>query len=315
MPPSAPDFWKRKDSVLSLILMPFSLIYTAASHIKSAFTKPYQSRLPVLCVGNAVLGGSGKTPVVHALLPLLTEAGFERPVILLRGYGGTLKGPTFVDPAVHTAKDTGDEALLHAQYAPTIISADRAAGARLAELSDADIIIMDDGLQNNGLKKNLCVLVHNFETRTGNGLIFPAGPLREPLETAARKCAFAIAFNLKDISKFPIPVFHAETFVVSEHDKTKTYNAFAGIGHPDKFHQTLLENGFQINEFFSFPDHHPYQEEEISSLLAKGLPLLTTSKDFVRIREKANIAPVEIALKLDGAEDIVQILRDGLRRS
>lgn len=317
MPPKAPAFWTWPGhTIMSRALTPASWIYRAASAMLKRAAKPYKSHLPVLCIGGAVMGGSGKTPVLHALLPLLEQSGFVRPVILLRGYGGTLKGPTRVDPAIHTASDVGDEAILHAWRAPTIIAADRAAGARMAEAMNADIIIMDDGLQNNSLEKTASVLVYDTLRGAGNGQVFPAGPLREPLSAAAEKCVAIVATGGGARADFPgKPVFETALSITSSHDKAVNYGAFAGIGYPEKFKNTLEQNGFRLTAFVPFPDHHPYSPGDCEMLLRPALPLLTTEKDYVRLPEnlRARTQAVSIALAFDDEATFSALLKKALK--
>lgn len=270
MPLKAPSFWAHK-GIAAQMLLPLSCLYLAVHRLKTKLAKPYKSSVPVLCIGGVVAGGSGKTPVAHAVLALIREhALFENPVLLTRGYGGALKGPTLVDLSVHNAKDVGDEAMLHAAHAPTIISRNRVQGAILAAMMDADIIIMDDGLQNTTLEKDMSFLVLDRHG-LGNGYILPAGPLREPLQDAESRCALVIdKTNIR---------------VVSNHNKAKTYYGFAGLGRPAKFQRTLEENGFTLAGFTAYADHHPYTAGDIERLkgLAQGARLITTEKDFVKI--------------------------------
>lgn len=317
MPPKSPAFWAwPKQTIMSCALTPAAWIYSAASALLARSSKPYKSALPILCIGGAVVGGSGKTPVLHALLPILESAGFSRPTILLRGYGGTLKGPTRVDPALHTAADVGDEALLHAWRAPTIISADRAAGAKLAEAMGADIILMDDGLQNHSLVKTASVLVYDTLRGVGNGQIFPAGPLRETLQNAAKKCIAVITTGGGAPADFPgKPVFETALSITSQHDKNANYGAFAGIGYPEKFKKTLEQNDFRLTAFVPFPDHHSYSANDCEMLLRPGLPLLTTEKDYVRLPEKLRdkTQAVSIALTIDDEATLAALLAKALK--
>ncbi len=298
MPLKTPSFWAHR-GIIAYLLLPFSCIYLAVHRLKIKLTKPYKSAVPVLCIGGVVAGGSGKTPVVHAILALIREhALFENPVILTRGYGGELKGPTHVDLSVHTARDVGDEAILHASHAPTIVSRNRVQGAILAGMMDADIIVMDDGLQNMSLEKTLSFLVIDKEG-LGNFYLLPAGPLREPLEEAQSKCALVI-----DKTRIR---------VVSTHNKAKSYYGFAGLGRPAKFKRTLEENGFTLAGFTAFADHHPYTAKDIERLksLAQGARLITTEKDIVKIPEefRGDIDVLRIVHDLDNPAIILDHLK------
>lgn len=285
MPLKTPAFWSKKN-IIAAALRPLSCIYLLGHKIKGALAHPYESNLPVLCIGGIVAGGSGKTPIVHAVIDLIREQGiFENPVILTRGYGGTLKGPTLVDLSVHGAEDVGDEALLHASRAPTIVARHRAQGAMLAEAMEADVIIMDDGLQNNSLKKTLSFLVIDSSQGLGNGYCLPAGPLREPFYDALARCSLIIQTGAEGhaLPSSDKPVARAGLHIVSANDHGKTYVAFAGLGHPEKFERTLMADGFKIARFIPFADHHPYSPSDMAAMRADGLPLITTEKDFVRI--------------------------------
>lgn len=312
MPPKTPSFWRDKNAIATSLL-PLSGLYLAGHKIKKALEKPYHSTLPVLCIGGVVAGGSGKTPALHAILKLFHDHKlFERPVILTRGYGGTLKGPTLIDPEYHQFDDAGDEALLHALYAPTIICANRADGARLAEAMGADIIIMDDGLQNGTLEKTMSILIAGD---MGNGFLLPAGPLREPLSDALQKSACVISTG-GDI-KTDKPLFKSNVRIISDHNKSAHYYGFAGLGNPEKFKKTLEENGFKINGFESFADHHPYTSADMEHLLqlANGAVLITTEKDFVRIpepyRDRVHILAIE--MHIDKENEFLDLLKAGLK--
>ncbi len=283
MLPETPTFWQSK-SLLTYILLPFSCLYRIGHMLKIALTGTYVSDLPVICIGGVIAGGSGKTPTVHALLSLIKQKpSFVNPVILTRGYGGVLKGPSLVDLSRHGAMDVGDEAMLHAAKSTTIVSKDRAAGARLAEAMGADIILLDDGLQNSSLAKTHSLLVIDAKYGIGNGCMLPAGPLREPYEEAKEKSIAIISTN--GDFKADKPTFKTSLRVVSEHDMTRTYVGFAGLGHPGKFKTTLEKNAFKLAGFYPYPDHYRYTERDMQELFERAGPnsLITTEKDFVRI--------------------------------
>ena len=317
MPPKAPAFWRDRNA-LSLALLPASLIYLAGHRIASMARQSYKSRLPVLCVGGVVAGGSGKTPTVHALLKLINRRGlFSRPVVVTRGYGGELAGPTLVDLEFHSAKDVGDEALLHATYVPTIVAHDRGAGARLAEAMDADLIILDDGLQNQSLEKDLSFAVIDSVSGIGNGLLIPAGPLREPLGEALRKCVAVVETNGKSGHDYGMPILSTATNIISQHDMNTTFHAFCGLGNPDKFFTMLDFHGFSLSGTTAFSDHHPYSARDLEELLnrASGARLITTEKDFVRVpdRFKDRVEVVSIELEFDDPDKVETFLIDGLK--
>src|SRR4051812_45303600 len=171
-----PEFWRRR-GLAALLLAPLGLLYGASVAWKARHAKPYRARAKVICIGNLTAGGSGKTPVALAVAARL-QARHRDIFFLTRGYGGAERGPVRVDPEGDAAR-FGDEALLLARTAPTIMAGDRAAGAILAVAEGAGIIVMDDGHQNFSLAKNLSLVVVDGEYGFGNGLMIPAGPLRE----------------------------------------------------------------------------------------------------------------------------------------
>jgi tetraacyldisaccharide 4'-kinase len=260
--------------------------------------------VPVICIGNVTLGGSGKTPTALAVARLLLAA-HERPFFLSRGYGGTLAGPVPVNPSVHRAAEVGDEPLLLARLAQTIVARDRVAGARAARVRGAGVIVMDDGFQNPSLKKDLSILVVDGRRGIGNGRIFPAGPLRAPLGTQiARAQALVIigadagAATITEMGRRRgLAIFHGRL----EPDRQqlsalrgRNVLAFAGIADPDKFFSTLADAGIPVAERQDFADHHRYTPAEAQALLAraesKNLLLLTTEKDHVRLAGEPQLA-------------------------
>ncbi len=176
----APFWWYRRTGALASALAPLGRLYGRLAEARAARVEPYRSRLPVICIGNFTAGGGGKTPTAIAVASLLAELG-ARPAFLTRGYGGSSAGPILVKKG-QSAEEVGDEPLLLAEAAPTVVSADRPAGAAAIEATEADIIVMDDGFQNPSLAKDLSLVVVDAAAGIGNGLIIPAGPLRAPLE-------------------------------------------------------------------------------------------------------------------------------------
>lgn len=317
MLPETPDFWQRR-GFAAYALLPFSWLYNAVHCLKQKLARPYKSNLPVICVGGIVAGGSGKTPVVHALVKLAREEmGFINPVILTRGYGGAVQGPSLVDPHAHNYTDVGDEALLHVTQAPTIVAKDRAAGLRLAEAMGADLVIMDDGLQNTSVAKSISFAVVDAQYQFGNGFTLPAGPLREPVERALSRCDAIILTNGNAAIGSAV-TFTTSLEIVSEHDTSPDYVAFAGLGHPEKFKKTLEANGFRLAAFRAFPDHHPYTPEDIEELLrvSGNSALITTQKDMTRIPAAFwnDIHVLKIAILFTDRAAICTLIRKALGR-
>src|SRR3990172_4856627 len=176
----APFWWYRRKGALASALPPVGRLYGRLVEARAARVAPYRSLLPVICIGNFTAGGGGKTPTAIAVAALLAELS-TRPAFLTRGYGGASKGPVLVAKG-QSAEEVGDEPLLLAEVAPTMVAADRAAGAVALEATEADVIVMDDGFQNPSLAKDLSLVVVDAAVGLGNGLIMPAGPLRAPLD-------------------------------------------------------------------------------------------------------------------------------------
>jgi len=283
-----PTHWK-SINLLSLILYPFGLLYGFATALRLIFKKPLRVEAKVICVGNLTAGGTGKTPVSVSLAKLLQQNG-KKPFFVSRGYGGRLKGIQ-VSPQKHSAVDVGDEPLILARQAPVIINPNRYQGALMAAMEGADYIIMDDGYQNPSLYKDCSLLVIDGSVGFGNGFCIPAGPMRE-FKNLGLKRANAVViigqdkYNLaKDFTD--IPVFKGKIKAVSPSPLTYDVVAFAGIGRPSKFYDSLKECGFNVVATQDFPDHHFYTEAELQQLLDLGKkhksPVYTTSKDFVKI--------------------------------
>lgn len=304
----APDFWRQDNAssrLVSALLSPLAALYTMGGRRRRAHAKPYRAKARVICAGNLTVGGTGKTPVAIAIARLLVAKG-DGVYFLTRGYGGKLSGPVLVDANVHSATEIGDEALLLARAAPTIVSRDRAQGAQLAESLGAKIIVMDDGHQNFDLVKDLSLVVVDAETGFGNGRVIPAGPLREPVSDGLAR-ADAIILVGDGNPKMPphrLPVIAAHIKPVDPRAlRGKKILAFAGIGRPEKFFAMLEAMGAYIAGRKGFADHHMFSATELSDLRAAaktlGASLVTTEKDWVRLapseRERVVAVPIHIA--------------------
>jgi tetraacyldisaccharide 4'-kinase len=305
----APGFWGGgSGGIAPLLLAPFSAIYAGATARRMA-RSGWQSPVPVICCGNATAGGSGKTTVALDLGRRLADRGVAAH-FLLRGYGGSLRGPVRVDPATHDSTAVGDEALLLAETRPTWISADRGAGGRAAVEGGAQAIVMDDGLQNPTLEKDLSLLVIDGTFGFGNGRVIPAGPLREPVAAAAARCRAAILIGRDEcgaLDQLPkgMPVLRAKLVPGPEAAMLagQPVFAFCGIANPAKFFATLQEAGAVLAGREAFADHYPYDAGDIKDLLVQAEALravpVTTKKDFVRIppefRSRVTVATVGLA--------------------
>jgi tetraacyldisaccharide 4'-kinase len=282
----------------------------------------FDAGVPVLCVGNYHSGGAGKTPTVLALAKLLRDLG-ETPVVLSRGYGGRWSGPVKVDPARHVAADVGDEPLMLALTVPVVIARDRVNGVALVRSQGASVILMDDGFQNPAIAKDASLIVIDGDRGLGNGCVFPAGPLRAPLQpqlartdalivvgdgTAATTVAAAIAAQAKPVLSARLVPSEASLAALGG----KRVLAFAGIGDPGRFFRTLRGCGIDVVRERAFADHHPFSPEEIEGLIAEakrdGLTLVTTEKDLARLRGREgasnwtrNIAAFAVTLEFEDA--------------
>ncbi len=315
MPRTTPEFWYRANSaapsVEEILLAPFGTLYQFAHRIKLKRTQTAAVPIPVICVGNLSVGGSGKTPTCIALNALIKKHKlFKNPYFLTRGYGGHETGPRRI--TVHDdANAVGDEPLVLLKHSNTIISRDRYDGACHAHDLDADCILMDDGLQNMSLKKDISFIVVNGKMGFGNGKTLPSGPLREPLDFALPRIDGVILIgederNIQQQLPADLPVFKASIQPDADHalDTAQAYFAFCGLGYPKKFYDTLRAMDLNIVDHQSFPDHHSYDHDDLDRLRTRAAQnnatLITTEKDYVRVpdafRKEVTTLPVHLAL-------------------
>lgn len=305
-----PEFWNGHDRaarLASALLSPVGFIYGATVAWKRDHAHAYRPRAKVVCIGNLTVGGTGKTPIAIAIGRMFLARGLKT-AFLSRGYGGRELGPMQVRLDRDSAAQVGDEPLLLAGAAPTIVARDRRAGAQMADKAQADVIVMDDGHQNFAVTKDLSFVVIDAQTGLGNGYILPAGPLRE---SAAQGLARADAVVLSgdgnpDLGSFRGTVLRARLLPSEEetrHDKPLV--AFAGTGRPEKFFATLASLGATIVDTVAFPDHHEYTASDLARLHVKarsaGASLITTEKDFVRLSpaDRNGIAMLPVRARFD----------------
>ncbi|MEK9647157.1 MAG: tetraacyldisaccharide 4'-kinase [Alphaproteobacteria bacterium] len=321
----APDFW-RHDGLASLLLLPASAAWRMAAACRAS-RPPESVGIPVVCVGNVVSGGAGKTPAAMAVAAGLAGSG-RNPHFLTRGYGGSERGPVAVETLHHTAAEVGDEALLLAAHCPTWVARDRVAGAHAAAAAGADVVVMDDGFQNPSLKKNLSFLVIDGGFGLGNGRTMPAGPLREPFKAALARADAVIllgedrtGIEARIAGRLPVVAGRYVPTLDAEEIAGKRVVAFAGIGRPEKFFETLVGMGCQIAAAESFADHYRFTEDDVMRLIeraaAEDAVAVTTEKDFVRLpsaaRDMVKTVPIRIEWRDEGAlEAVLGRLSEGL---
>lgn len=319
----APEFW-RDDNAFARILSPIGDIYGRVARARLDRAAP-RAELPTIVVGGLTAGGDGKTPLVLALAARFAALG-ERPALLTRGYGRArhAKTPLVVDPTRHDARDVGDEALLLARAALTIVGADRAASAKLARELSATVVVLDDGFHSRRLAPDLALIVVDADYGGGNGRCLPAGPLRAPLDAqlacaelvvvvgaGARGQDFAASIVAMAANAGKATV---RARFVAERKLDGRVVAFAGIARPEKFARSLVEAGADVVATRWFGDHHIFRDDELAELArlahASSARLVTTEKDAARIggdmRERGiDTLPVTLAFDDPPALDAI----------
>ena len=322
-----PEFWSH-EGFLPRLLSPLAALVVGGSRMVRLFKVPHRTSVPVICIGNATVGGAGKTPTVLTVVEHLTRTG-ERPHILTRGYGGRERGPIRVDPMRHDAAAVGDEPLLLARSAPTWVGGNRRATSAAAEAAGATCLVMDDGFQNPSLNKDLSFLVVDAGFGFGNGRVMPAGPLREPPGVALGRADAVVLVGDGDrgddhpLARWPGPVLRAKLVAAREAaDRLRGHRvaAFAGIARPQKLVETLHAIGCEVTVTHFFPDHHPYRAEEVMAIVAaataaEAVPV-TTEKDAVRLPANARrmVEVLPVSLVVENMPLLDRLLRTGLAR-
>lgn len=324
-----PQFWnnsRHAPGLWSSLLRPLSWVWRWKTARRWGRGAHHKLSVPVICIGNINIGGTGKTPTVIAVVAQLQAMG-KTPHILTRGYGGKLTGPVAVTPPGHSADDVGDEPILLSAFAPTWVARDRIEGARAAIAAGADVLVMDDGMQNPDLFKDMTILVVDAIVGFGNGLVAPAGPLRQPVDEGLTRSDLVLVLGAPEAratfaQTWPEVKQHVLTGgSVKPLETGMDWNglkalAFAGIGRPEKFYQTLRSLGADIVQTRSFDDHQVLSDTLFKRLEAeawdKGLQLVTTEKDAVRLplAHQQAVLTLPVRLQFDSPKEIESMLTE-----
>ena len=317
---NTPRFWRKKN-FFSFILTPFSIIYFLGIKIYEFFSKEKDIGIPVICVGNLVAGGSGKTPITIELRKLLNKEK-SKIFVLTRGYKGKLNGPMMVSKNSKYI-DVSDEAIIHAKHGLTCMAKDKKKGADFCKKGGADLIIMDDGLQSKDIKKKFKILVVDAEYGFGNELILPAGPLRHLVGYTIKRCDVILVIRENDVEnlikiKNQKNIFYAEKKIKLKKLKYKNVLAFSGLGNNESFINKLQNLNINLKITKRFPDHHKYSESEVSKIIKiareQKLSIVCTEKDYVKIPSKykkyINVAYLEI--KIFSSKKLIHLIKEKL---
>jgi len=300
--------------IISFLLLPLSIVYLIAFSLRTFFRKTHCFGISIICIGNIVVGGSGKTSIALAIVKLLPE---KKIVVLLKGYKGRLKGTIKVNKTKHSVMDTGDEALLYAKVCVTYICSNRKdAIDTIIKNENPDLIILDDGLQDSSINKSKSIVAINGRRGFGNKLLLPSGPLRQNIfSTINKDYIFLILGEDKTniSSKYNNSFYKAE--IISEVDgNNRKIVAFSGIGDNEGFFQILENYRFNLIKKISFPDHYHFNESEIKTIVddavKDGHEIYTTAKDWVRIDHNYNdkIKQLPINLEIKDKEKFIEAI-------
>ena len=275
-----PKFWESRNNILAILLRPISLLFYFLTVLRKSFIIPKKFKIPIICVGNIYVGGTGKTPI-SIMISNILKTNNKNPAIIKKYY-----------------KDHEDEhKLINNITNSLILNKNRVAAIEKAERENFDVGILDDGFQDHTIKKTLNIICFNNRQLIGNGLVFPAGPLRERLSSLERAQIVIIngeknkIFEEKilNISK-NIKIFYSEYLPINiEQFKNKKLFAFAGIGNPNNFFELLSKYNLDVQKKISFPDHYEFKKKEIEQItrdaVNNNLDLITTEKDFYRVKD------------------------------
>ena len=321
----APKFWYRSRSWQAFLLSPLGMVYAWATARRQKNARPTRVDIPVICIGNLNVGGTGKTPTTIAIAQMLTSRGIAVHIVS-RGYGGSLKAVTQVDPRAHTADETGDEPLLMAAFAPTWVANERVAGARAAQNAGADVILLDDGFQDPSLIKDLSIIVVDATRGFGNGRCLPAGPLREPVHVGLKRANAVISIgepeaqsqfrerSADQLGRIAHITASLKPIEMGMPWAEGRYLAFAGIGDPEKFFATLRGLGAPLVRTVALDDHQKLARPMIQRLMKEAqsmnAQLVTTEKDAARLPAdlRSGILSLPVRLEFDDAHALETLL-------
>ncbi len=323
----APRFWFKPPHQFDLratLLAPLGALYAFATARRVGTAAVMRAKCPIICIGNINAGGTGKTPTTIALAHHLIYQGYEVHIVS-RGYGGQLKGPIEVNPTQHRARQVGDEPLLLAAFARTWVADDRGAGIKQAIAEGAQVILMDDGFQDPKVHKDMSLIVVDAAKGFGNGRCLPAGPLREPVEAGMRRADAVISIGGTEAqhqfstlwgSHITQPHLRAELMPLQTGMDWRTgqFIAFAGIGHPEKFFDTLRSLGATLLRTEALDDHQPLTPALVKRLKAEaaqtGAQLVTTEKDAARLPSefRSDVMALPVRLEFSDQDALEQLL-------
>jgi tetraacyldisaccharide 4'-kinase len=293
---NAPEFWWRPAPAgAALALWPAARLWGAAVAWRMAQPPRYRPPVAVVCVGNLLVGGAGRTPTVIALARMARGRGLK-PGILVSGHDGRARGPILVDPTIYNADHVGDEAMLAAAVAPTVVARDRAAGAKVLAGAGVDLIVMDGGLHDPALPKDLALIAVDAGLGIGNGLTVPSGPMRAPLQPQLRRADALLVVGegeaagplIRAAARAGRAVIRAELRPTRVREwRKQPILAFAGIARPQRFFAALTDVGATLARTMTFPDGHRYTAVDAETLMATadadGLRLVTSEQDMARL--------------------------------
>tara|TARA_B100000519_G_scaffold200726_1_gene214556 strand:- start:739 stop:1665 length:927 start_codon:yes stop_codon:yes gene_type:complete len=303
-----PRFWdSEKISIYSIILYPISIIYFFLLTIIKKFKKNQNFEIPIVCVGNIYLGGTGKTPLVYEIYNILNSIG-KNPAIIKKYYN-------YLEDEISLLKSK------------SIVFSEKNRSLAIKELIENkyDTAIMDDGFQDFSIQKNFSILCFNEKQWIGNGLLIPAGPLRENLNSLSRaNCIFINGKKNTNIEKQINKIKENNIFYTKYVPKNisnfsnKKIIAFAGIGNPINFFELIKDNNLNLIDYRSFPDHYNFSEKDLNDLILKAKNndaiLLTTEKDYFRINNsfKNSIEKLEVKLEIENKDNFIKLLKENL---